>query len=268
MSMDISKCQYKPEIIASSGNHAIEKCNLDLMCVRHKEGKRFVVEPYAGGLVARILAETEVLAVMYHSAEIPIELEVKVNDTVVVMDVAAVKPETVAIAETSPTCADAVNKLVPKWATYWSELLDKQRADYEASEQYIIDSRARERVRQIARERVNELLEELDDLIEQGKTSEVDLMKWIGAFAPANDHVAATFDADLLIRKFEELGFKENECTLTAQEIKDGTPFDPAKTPRWIMGQALAMLKANMPIHPVMGDKALKWVATQEENVV
>lgn len=116
-------------------------------------------------------------------------------------------------------------------------------AQWKASEEGQQYERDRQASLEQAQAKVNALLSELP----QATTASA-VVKWVGAFAAANDHVGLVFDKQALVRQLESFGFEANaEVGSSASSLQS----DPGKYARYIVGQAMDFLNAGMPIHPV-----------------
>lgn len=251
---------------------------IDLMEAR-VEDKIITVEPWAGGLIVRILAAAEYLAFRAKQEGIDGGRSWTINVNGVTVNP---EPDAQQFAILENLQHVAANQLDAKlsgaiadnivqaradayWTGRWREALAEAERKRDEEEQRRIKDDPKYAAQKAADaiDRENAIKAEQDTadnlLLELTKISLIDegaLLGWLVKFAPVNDSIHVQYDRNLLASVLEQRGYKEHDCV-----VEQGEAFDPEDTARWIFGQAIAQLRGNnsfgpMPIHPILADKA------------
>lgn len=105
-------------------------------------------------------------------------------------------------------------------------------------------ARRKKRIRELGT-KADKLLSEIDKVL--GSKSLYEVMDWLKEFVPVADDISVTFDKKALAAKFEAAGFMENEGVGRKPEWF----VTRERMGRYIVGQAISMLKAGMSPHPI-----------------
>lgn len=104
---------------------------------------------------------------------------------------------------------------------------------------------------------VDALLLELPQII----WHEAALVSWVGQFAQVNDHVGLTFDKQALADALVMAGYVADAEVGQKREV---FLADKSKLARYLIGQAISYLRADMPLHPRLADVASRYVSSQK----
>lgn len=83
------------------------------------------------------------------------------------------------------------------------------------------------------------------------------LIQWVGQFAEASDHAAMRYDAEAIADQLEQAGYRRDEGVGEREALQ----ADRNRMGRYIVGQAIDMLRRGRGIHPVAATFAERFAA-------
>lgn len=221
-----------------------------------------IIQP--GSVIPNILGGLELMiAWVQHRFNSEAVIEVTANGiTIVITTDEPRRAELLAMHE-----VDALANARHKMALRWEQEMNHYIAEWEKTDEYQQQKQKREEELIQLNAQVNELIDlfpvpDAPTFI-WSSDYQIEVLCWTAALSAVNDHRGLTFDKQALADRFEQAGFKRNANALTQKQVELGISWGSLYTddavPAFLIGQAIDMLRNDMPVHPLLGEHIVQF---------